>query len=57
MTHHPSESAISTHDLLINRAIIVTGGAVGSQALYLLSDLAGFVSGHTLVVEGGHSMY
>ena len=29
---------------------------VGS-ALYLLSDLAGFVSGQTLVVDGGHIMY
>ena len=26
-------------------------------ALYLLSDLAGFVSGQTLVVDGGHIMY
>lgn len=26
-------------------------------ALYLLSDLAGFVSGQTLVVDGGHVMY
>ncbi len=29
---------------------------VGS-ALYLLSDLAGFVSGQTIVVDGGHIMY
>jgi len=29
---------------------------VGS-ALFLLSDLAGFVSGQTLVVDGGHIMY
>lgn len=26
-------------------------------ALYLLSDLAGFVSGQTIVVDGGHIMY
>jgi len=26
-------------------------------ALYLLSDLAGFVSGQTMVVDGGHIMY
>jgi 3-oxoacyl-[acyl-carrier protein] reductase len=26
-------------------------------ALYLLSDLAGFVSGQTIVVDGGHVMY
>jgi len=29
---------------------------VGS-ALYLLSDLSDFVSGQTIVVDGGHIMY
>jgi NAD(P)-dependent dehydrogenase (short-subunit alcohol dehydrogenase family) len=32
------------------------GDLVGT-ALYLLSDLAGFVSGQTIVVDGGHIMY
>ena len=48
---------MSTHDLLTNRAIVVTGFAVVGQALYLLSDLARFVPGQTLVVDGGHIMY
>ena len=30
---------------------------VVGTALYLLSDLAGFVSGQTIVVDGGHIMY
>ena len=75
------EIAISTHDLLTKRTIVVTAtrnrpaewqqsflkaraisreqrpdDLVGT-ALYLLSDLAGFVSGQTIVVDGGHIMY
>jgi len=30
---------------------------LAGTALYLLSDLAGFVSGQTIVVDGGHIMY
>jgi 3-oxoacyl-[acyl-carrier protein] reductase len=32
-----------------------TPGDIAGAVLYLLSDLAGFVSGHTLVVDGGSS--
>jgi 3-oxoacyl-[acyl-carrier protein] reductase len=30
---------------------------LSGTAVYLLSDLAGFVSGQTIVVDGGHIMY
>ena len=37
-------------------ALGVVLGADAGAALFLLSDLAGFVTGHTLVVDGGSSV-
>jgi NAD(P)-dependent dehydrogenase (short-subunit alcohol dehydrogenase family) len=31
--------------------------ALVGTAVYLLSEMAGFVSGQTIVVDGGHVMY